>query len=197
MLRLSARQSLTTQIPQQSIALQHYLKQPRRLVSALMNPSQVEDLGQGNFRLSLRAIQFLMLKIRPVVDLHIDGSQPCLLKVRSIGCKIDGNEFIDQRFRLSLLGSLRVRDQGGMAHLKGLAELAIAVDLPPVLRLTPHAILEKTGNQILRGILATMKQRLIRQLAADYKRWSDQQSAPESAIPMLGTAATQASCLDG
>ncbi|NER85254.1 MAG: DUF1997 domain-containing protein, partial [Leptolyngbya sp. SIO1D8] len=46
------------------------------------------------------------------------------------------------------------------------------VDLPPMLQLTPYAILETTGNQILKGILATMKQRLMRQLAADYGRWS-------------------------
>ncbi|NER81719.1 MAG: DUF1997 domain-containing protein [Leptolyngbya sp. SIO1D8] len=180
MLRLSARQSVTMQVPQRAVPLHHYLKQPQRLVHALMDPAQVEELGQGCFRLHLRVIRFLMLNIHPVVDLHIDVSQACLLKVRSVGCKIQGNDFVDQRFDLSLAGLLELQQQGTVTHVTGTADLAISVDLPPMLQLTPYAILETTGNQILKGILATMKQRLMRQLAADYVRWSSQQVLQET-----------------
>lgn len=177
MLRLSAQQSVEMQIAQRSVPLRHYLKQPRRLVNALMNPSQVEDLGSNTFRFHLRGFQFLMLSIRPVVDLHIDVSQEQLLKVQSVNCKIQGNEYINRQFSLNLSGVLELVDRQAVTDVIGNVDLAIAVGLPPMLQATPSALIESTGNQILKGILVTMKQRLTRQLAADYERWSREQTA--------------------
>ncbi|MEO0985474.1 MAG: DUF1997 domain-containing protein [Cyanobacteria bacterium J06639_14] len=198
MLYLSARQSVEMQVPRKSVSLHHYLKQPRRLVHALMNPTQVEELGNGCFRLRLKVVQFFMLNIWPVVDLSIDVSQDSVLTVKSIDCQIYGNEFVNQRFDLSLSGNLRLIDQGTVTQVTGQSDLAIAVDLPPMMQLTPRALLETTGNQILKGVLATMKQRLVRQLVVDYERWSTQQTLqnrPQLAIGRRATA--QASCLDG
>lgn len=195
MLRLSDGQSVTLQVAQHSVPLHHYLKQPKRLVHALMPPAQVEELGQQCFRLRLKVIQFLMLNIRPVVDLQIDAMSPHILNVRSIACKIHGNDFVDQRFDLSLSGFLKLSEPASVTQVYGHVELAIAVDLPPVLQFTPYALLETTGNQILKGILATMKQRLMRQLVVDYERWSAQQTVPVSYQRSLGRTA-QTSCLD-
>ena len=177
MLRLSSHQSAKLQIPQRSVPLHHYLKQPRRLVNALMNPSQVSELGNDVFRFHLRGFQFLMLSIRPVVDLHIDVSQDHLVNVQSVNCTIRGNEYIDKDFSLDLSGTLKLDDQDEVTNLTGNVKLAIVINLPPMLRMTPNSLLETTGNQILRGVLTTMKQRLMRQLAADYARWSREQTA--------------------
>jgi hypothetical protein len=176
MLRLSSHQSAKLQIAQRSVPLHHYLKQPRRLVHALMNPSQVDELGDDVFRFHLKGFEFLMLSIRPVVDLHIDVSQDHVLKVRSLDCQIHGNEYVDQQFFLDLSGVLELDDRDDITHLMGNVQLAIAIGLPPMLRMTPKPLLETTGNQILRGVLTTMKQRLMRQLAADYERWSREQT---------------------
>ncbi|HEY9889363.1 MAG TPA: DUF1997 domain-containing protein [Candidatus Obscuribacterales bacterium] len=188
MLRLSAQQTAKMQIAQGAVPLHHYLKQPRRLVHALMHPSQVEELSSDTFRFHLRGFQFLTLNIRPVVDLHIDVSQDHLLRVRSVGCQLYGSEFINKQFSLRLSGVLQLRDQQQMTEVAGDVELAIAVALPPMLKLTPYAILEATGNQILRGVLMTLKQRLLRQLAADYERWNQQQAATVPAALALGKA---------
>ncbi len=197
MLYLSAQQSVEMQVLRKSVSLHHYLKHPRRLVYALMNPTQLQELGQGCFRLSLKTIQFLMLNIRPVVDLRIDAGQDRALKVESIDCQIHGNEFINQRFDLSLTGVLALDEQESATQVTGQAYLKIAVDLPPVMQLTPRPILETTGNQILKGVLATMKQRLVRQLVIDYDRWSAQQIREKQPSLSLGRRTTQASCLDG
>ena len=188
MLRLSAQQSVKMQIPQRSVPLHHYLKQPRRLVNALMNPAQVEELGEDTFRFHLKGFQFLMLSIRPVVDLHIDVSQDHVLRVQSVDCQIHGNDFVNRKFSLDLSGVLHLHDRKQMTDLKGDVNLAIAVSLPPMLQMTPNAILETTGNQILKGVLMTMKQRLMRQLAADYESWSRQQV--EAASPQLALSNT-------
>ncbi|MEM1310938.1 MAG: DUF1997 domain-containing protein [Cyanobacteria bacterium P01_H01_bin.153] len=165
------------QIARCSVPLSHYLKQPRRLVHALMNPEQVEELSPDTFRFYLRGFQFLMLNIRPVVDLYIDVSQDRRLTVRSIDCKIQDNEFVSRKFSLDLAGQLQLTERDGFTELDGEVDLAITVELPPILAMTPYSLLETTGNQILRGVLMTIKQRLMRQLAADYAAWSRQQSA--------------------
>ncbi|MDB9529172.1 DUF1997 domain-containing protein [Oscillatoria sp. CS-180] len=180
MLRLFAKQTVEMRVPRQSVPIHHYLKQPRRLVHALMNPAQVEEISQDTFRFHLRGFQFLMLKIQPVVDLRIDVSKDHFLTVQSVRCKIYGNDFVDRQFHLNLSGELRLKDRATVTDLNGDVNLAIAVALPPILKMTPHPILETTGNQILKGVLTTMKQRLLRQLAVDYKRWSQQQSTAAS-----------------
>lgn len=197
MLQLSAQQSVNLEVPQGRVPLRHYLRQPRRLMYALMNPNQVEELGGDCFRLKLRAIQFLMLSICPVVDLHIDSSRERYLRVKSVACRIEGNEFVNERFRLALSGILALQTRGEMAQVEGYAKLAIAVDLPPVLQFTPKSLLEVTGNSILQGILMTMKQRLMRQLIVDYELWNAQQTSQQPALLSRNVASTQAPCLDG
>lgn len=196
MLRLASQQTAQMQIPRRSVPLSHYLKQPRRLVHALMNPDQVEELSPDTFRFHLRGFEFLMLNIRPVVDLQIDVSQDHQLTVQSVGCKIRGNEFVNKQFSLNLQGQLNLAEREETTELNGKVDLAIAVGLPPVLEMTPRALMETTGNQILRGVLNTMKQRLMRQLAADYERWSRQQTAPETPSIALNAGNSPASYAD-
>jgi len=196
MLRLGSQQSAHMQIERHSVPLSHYLKQPRRLVHALMNPAQVEELSLDTFRFHLRGFQFLMLNIRPVVDLQIDVSQDHLLTVRSVGCKIRGNEFVDKQFSLDLKGKLYLHEREEMTVLDGQVNLAISVGLPPMLSMTPNSLLETTGNQILKGVLSTMKQRLMRQLATDYERWSRQQANATQPQLALNAAASPATYTD-
>ncbi|WP_008310469.1 DUF1997 domain-containing protein [Leptolyngbya sp. PCC 6406] len=191
MLHLHASQSVTLVVARQPVPIQHYLRQPRRLVSALISPSQVTELGNDVFRLHLRALQFFTLRIQPVVDLVIQVGDNGRLHLQSVGCEIRGNTFVDQRFDLKLVGYLHPYPQADQTHLTGRADLKITVDLPPILALTPRSLLETTGNQLLRGSLLTMKQRLMRQLATDYIRWSAEQSVEPTVPPTLGRISPQ------
>lgn len=186
------------QIARHGVPLSHYLRQPRRLVHALMNPDQVEELSANTFRFHLRGFQFLMLNIRPVVDLQIDTSHDHLLTVRSLDCWIKGNQFINEQFSLDLQGQLQLTEREQVTDLTGDVDLAIAVGLPPILSMTPHSILETTGNQILRGVLNTIKHRLMHQLAADYQRWSRQQAQAQAVVPSLAFSPSRAAtpCVD-
>lgn len=196
MLRLASHQTANMQIARRAVPLSHYLKQPRRLVNALMNPDQVEELSPDTFRFHLRGFQFLMLNIRPVVDLQIDVSQDQVLIVRSVDGKIEGNQFVDRQFSLDLQGQLRLQEQESHTDLEGDVNLAIAVGLPPILSMTPQALLETTGNQILRGVLNTIKQRLMHQLASDYERWNRQQMAQTAPQLAFSAPSSPASCAD-
>ncbi len=179
MLILSSSESINLSIPNQSVPLRHYLQQPHRLVGSLASSNQVVSLGNKRFRLYLNTIVFFAFRVQPIVDLEIINADDDRLYVRSIACEIRGNDFVNQHFNLSLSGHLKYATQTRATRLMGQADLKISVGIPPVLDLVPKTLLEKTGNHILRSILMTMKQRIIHNLATDYRRWSEAQKAED------------------
>lgn len=170
--QFNASQSVCLAVPEQSIPIQHYLRQPQRLIRALVDPKRTEQLSPEVFRLKMRSLSFMMISVQPTVDLRLWGSSDGTIHLRSVGCEIRGNDYINQRFSLDLLGKLRPQIHHDKPHLVGQADLSVGVDLPPPLWLTPRPILEATGNGLLQSVLLTIKQRLMHQLLSDYAAWA-------------------------
>lgn len=191
MVRFEAEQSVEFWVENQSIALHHYLKQPQRLVGALVDASQVEILAPDLFRLKMRPMRFLMLSIQPVVDMRVWLGENSCVCLRSAGCQIRGWEYVGERFSLRLEGFLQSEPQGDQTRLKGKAHLQVEVDLPSALVLTPKPMIEVAGNSLLKGVLQTMKQRLCWRLVSDYRRWCTDRQAAEIAIDTLANPRTQ------
>ncbi len=171
MTRFFASQSVSLVVPEQPIPIKYYLRQPQRLVRALIEPKQIEPLHNGQFRLNLRPLSFMMIQIQPIVDLQIWAGAEDTIWLESIRCEIRGNDYINQRFDLNLTGQLMPQSIGANTQLQGSANLEVSIQLPPALRLTPKSLLEKTGNSLLHSVLLTIKQRLMRQLFSDYREW--------------------------
>lgn len=171
-IRFNASQSVEIAVADQPVPIQHYLRQPQRLVKALVDPSRTEQLSSEMFRLKMRPLNFMMLKVQPTVDMRIWAEPNGTLRVESIACEIRGVEYINQRFDLNLAGQLTPRLKGDTTYLVGRADLEVLVELPPPLLFTPKPLLEATGNGLLRSVLLTIKQRLMHQLLSDYRTWA-------------------------
>ncbi|MEX0267978.1 DUF1997 domain-containing protein [Leptolyngbyaceae cyanobacterium UHCC 1019] len=167
-----ASQSINLPVVQQPIPIQHYLRQPQRLINALAGSSQIEILGNDLFRLKMRPLKFMMLSLQPTVDMRVWTEPDGVVRLQSVRCDIRGIEYINQRFSLNLTGHLQVVDDQQTTRLKGTADLEVLVELPPPLWLTPKSILETTGNGLLKSVLLTIKQRLVYQLLSDYQTWA-------------------------
>lgn len=170
-MQFAAAQTVQLTVPEQPIPIEHYLRQPQRLVHALTDPTRVQGLGEGKFRLKMRPLRFLAFSIQPTVDLQVWSDAKGVTRLQSIGSQIRGIEYINQRFSLDLTGILQPNRIGDRTYLKGHANLKVAVDVPPPLRLTPLPLLEATGNSLLKSVLLTIKQRLMHQLLTDYQHW--------------------------
>lgn len=170
-IRFTASQSVEIAVPEQPIPIQHYLRQPQRLVNALVDPSRIEQLSPEDFRLKMRPLVFMTLSIQPTVDLRIWVESSGTIHLQSVACEIRGVDYINERFALNLKGYLSPCQTDGDAHLKGKADLEVQVELPPIFWLTPTPILEAAGNSLLKSVLLTIKQRLMHQLLVDYCRW--------------------------
>jgi hypothetical protein len=104
--RFTASQSVEIAVPQQITFIQHYLRQPQRLVNALVDPSRIEQLSEECFRLKMRPLAFMTLSIQPTVDLKVWAEANGTIHLQSTGCEIRGIEYINQRFDLNLKGHL-------------------------------------------------------------------------------------------
>lgn len=182
-IRFTASESVEIAVDQETVPIQHYLRQPQRLVRAIANPKLMEQLSEQRFRLKMRPLSFLDLyRFQPAVVLRVVANSEGTVFVNSEDCEILGNEYINQRFSLSLQGKLApVQSQVGETLLKGRANLAVDVELPPPLWVAPKSLLETTGNGLLKGVLQRIKQRLLTQLLADYRQWANQDEQPRSA----------------
>jgi len=187
--RFTASQVVEMAVSEQPIPIQHYLRQPQRVVTALAASSQIEPLGGDRFRLKMRPLSFMMLTIQPIVDLRVWAESDGTVYVQSIGCEIRGVEYINQRFKLNLVGKLQPHQLHGATVLKGKADLEVQVDVPPPLDFTPKPFLETTGNGLLKSVLLTIKQRLMHHLLADYTTWamSNLAEVPVTASPVVQT----------
>ncbi len=191
--RFTASLSVEIAVPEQPIPIQHYLRQPQRLVNALVDPSRICSLSEEVFRLKMRPLTFMTLSIQPTVDMRVWAESNGVICLRSVGCEILGVEYINQRFDLNLKGHLSPHQGKSGTILKGKADLEVQVELPPPFSFMPTPILEATGNGLLKSVLMTVKQRLLHQLLADYRRWVIAQTKEikldddSTELPILGT----------
>lgn len=187
--RFSACQTVEMTVPRQSIPIQHYLRQPHRIVNALAASSQIEPLGDNLFRLKMRPLSFMMLTIQPTVDLKVWTVADGTVHLCSEHCEIRGVEYINQRFSLNLVGQLQPYEVAGVTHLRGRADLDVQVEIPPPLLFTPRPLLEATGNGLLKSVLLTIKQRLMHHLLSDYCHWAGAttKKLPAAEVATLGT----------
>ncbi|NER38220.1 MAG: DUF1997 domain-containing protein [Oscillatoria sp. SIO1A7] len=170
--RFFASQSLEIAVPEQPVPIQHYLRQPQRLVGAIADPSRIQLLGRDRFRLKMRSRDFLMLKIQPIVDLRVWAKSDGTIHLVSVGCEIRGVEYLNRRFALDLVGKLSPVEIGGLTYLRGKADLTVEVEIPAPLQFTPAPVLETTGNGLLKSVLLAIKQKLMHQLLLDYRHWA-------------------------
>ncbi|GAB4132158.1 MAG: DUF1997 domain-containing protein [Cyanobacteria bacterium J069] len=175
--RFFASQSVELNVPEQPIPIHHYLRQPHRLITALVDPSRVETLGGDRFRLKMRPLTFFTLSLQPTVDIDIWADAEGGITLRSVGSEILGVEYINERFHLDLTGQLMPVQTRQGTRLLGQANLQVEVGLPPAFWVTPRPLLEATGNGLLRSVLGTVKQRLMHQLLVDYGSWVQAQLA--------------------
>jgi Protein of unknown function (DUF1997) len=171
--KFTADRSVDIAVPKHSIPIQHYLRQPHRLVRSLVDPNRIKQISDDEFCLTMRTLSFFGFDLQPTVFLRVWTEADGTVRIASTNCEIRGIDYINERFSLELIGTLSPYEQQGQTYLSGRADLAVKVALPPPLSFTPKAIVESAGNSLLKSILIAFKQRLMHQLLADYVSWAN------------------------
>lgn len=174
-IRFTSSQAVELLVPDHPIHIANYLRSPERVVTALAASSQIDALGEDCYRQSMRPLRFMSLSIQPVVDMRVWADPESTINLRSVRCELLGMEYINDKFMLNLQGQLYPALKQGRTYLKGQADLAVEVELPPPFSFTPRPLLETAGNGLLVSVLSTIKQRLMHQLLVDYQKWASEQ----------------------
>ncbi len=161
----SARQQLRLPVNEHADYLRAYLNDERRVVEALLDPTQLEILGPGHYRYHVTRVQLFHLQIQPVVEIQARQHQG-RLELDSLHCQLEGLGLVED-FQLQL-NSWLVAGPGG---LEGEAALAVSGRQPALLGLIPQRLLEATGRTLLNGILANIRHRVSQQLVDDFQQW--------------------------
>lgn len=189
--RFTSSESINLSVPQENTPIQHYLRQPQRLVSTIANPKLMTQLSENRFHLKMRPLNFLdMYHFQPSVVLKVVADSNGTVTLTSESCEILGNNYINDRFGMNLKGKLYPVEKNGQVYLEGRADLNVDVDLPPPLWFTPRPMLETTGNGLLKSVLMRIKQKLMNQLLADYRKWANQASASKPSEASLSSPKT-------
>lgn len=169
----NASESVELAVEEQTVPIQHYLRQPQRLVKAISEPKLMEPLSESLFRLKMRPLNFMEIyRFQPTVVLKVWAGASGTVYLHSQECEIRGIEYINDRFSLHVKGKLAPEQRQGKTYLSGKADLEVKVNLPPALWFTPKSLLEVTGNGLLKSVLLRIKQRLLTQLLQDYYQWA-------------------------
>lgn len=181
----TASETVEIAVEEREIPVSHYLRQPQRLVNAIVEPQLMTPLSEDRYRLQMRPLNFMDLyRLQPTVILKVWGNGEGTVYIKSESCEIRGIDYINTRFSLALAGQLSPRTRAGKTVLIGRADLQVNVELPPLLWFAPAPLLEMTGNTLLKSVLLRIKQRLLGHLLADYRQWSECQNNKNTAAQL-------------
>lgn len=176
-LSFNASESVQIPVVNKRSPIQHYLRQPKRLVEAIADPELMKQMSNELYELKMRPINFMEIyHFQPIVLLKVWSGSNNSVYLQSEDCQIKGIDYINRRFSLKLKGVLSPQELEGQTILEGQADLEVSVELPTALMFTPRSLLEKAGNQLLKSVLSRIKQKLVNQLVQDYYEWSSQTS---------------------
>jgi Protein of unknown function (DUF1997) len=171
-----ASESVQIAVANQETPIQHYLRQPQRLVKAIADPQLIKQITDDLYELKMRPINFMeMYHFQPIVLLKVWSGSKGSVYLQSEGCQIQGIDYINRRFSLKLKGILYPQVSAGQTTLEGQADLEVGVELPTALMLSPKPLLEIAGNKLLKSVLVRIKQKLVTQLIQDYRIWASQE----------------------
>lgn len=172
----NASESVQISVNNEATPIQHYLRQPRRLVNAIAEPRLMKQISEDLYELKMRPINFMeMYHFQPIVLLKVWSGSNSSVYLKSEHCQIKGIDYINERFSLKLKGVLYPREFQGLTIIEGQADLEVRVELPTALMFTPKPFLERAGNRLLKGVLGRIKQKLTTQLVQDYRTWASQE----------------------
>jgi len=177
----SASESVQISVDNEVTPIQHYLRQPQRVVKAIAEPQLIKQLSDDIYELKMRPINFMeVYHFQPIVQLKVWSGSGSSVYLKSEACQIKGIDYINDRFTLKLKGVLCPYEQDGQTVLQGQADLEVGVDLPAALMFTPKPFLEKAGNKLLKSVLGRIKQKLMTQLVTEYVAWASQEATTKS-----------------
>ncbi|KAL6657024.1 hypothetical protein ACP70R_004804 [Stipagrostis hirtigluma subsp. patula] len=182
--------SISTDMPlyePPGVSFDEYLQDRARVFRAMFpDESRSQQLSEGEWRIQMLPLQFLLLTVRPVVVMQLRHSGGALeLRVTEWELRGLDSGHMPSSFDLAVRGSLYAdrsqdRRRAG-SRMRGDLEIAITFVLPPPLRLVPEAVLRGVADSVLSRLAEKMKRDVDVGLVADFRRFRLEKAAASRA----------------
>uniref|UniRef100_A0A6U4JXM0 Uncharacterized protein n=2 Tax=Phaeomonas parva TaxID=124430 RepID=A0A6U4JXM0_9STRA len=159
------------------------MSDPLRVLGTVWDEDKINvvDAARGDFELTLKRLNFVMLKFQPRVAVKIkwDEAERCIL-MDSDTFHLDGLERLDvsKTISVDVEGRMAVVPEGkGGMRLKGSVAFVTSGQIPRVLRLTPGRALKVAGTAINAQILEYVKLKFLGPLIGALRGWEAKSKA--------------------
>ncbi|CAD6222911.1 unnamed protein product [Miscanthus lutarioriparius] len=177
------------------VSFDEYLQDRVRVFRAMFpDESRSQRVGDGEWRVQMLPLQFLLLTVRPVVVMQLRHRAGGLdLRVTEWELRGLDVSYAPSSFDLGVSGSLyadRSRSRSHGCRMRGHLKIAITCVLPPPLRLVPESVLRGVAESVLSRLAEKMKRDVDVGLIADFRRFHREKAAASRATPTLDATAS-------
>lgn len=176
-----------------------YLQDRARVFRAMFpDESRSQRIGDGEWRVQMLPLQFLLVTVRPVVVMQLRHRAGGLdLRITEWELRGLDRDHAPSSFDLGVSGSLyadrSLRGRRAGCRMRGHLEISITAVLPPPLRLVPESVLRGVAESVLSTLAEKMKRDVDVSLIADFQRFRREKAAAASrARPTLDVTASAA-----
>ncbi|XP_062189106.1 uncharacterized protein LOC133892385 isoform X2 [Phragmites australis] len=184
--------SISTDMPlyePPGISFDEYLQDPARVFRAMFpDESRSQRLSDGEWRIQMLPLQFLLLTVRPVVVMQL-RHRGGVLELRVTEWELRGLDsgYMPSSFDLGVRGSLYADRSSGRraSRMRGHLDIAITCVLAPPLRLVPEGALRGVAESVLSRLAEKMKRDVDGGIVADFQRFRREKAVASRATPMV------------
>ncbi len=166
--------------PREERSLSEYMRLPTEQYSMLPLPygaSLRRPGADGLFELTVPPVTFLWLEVAPLVRASVDTpAETDAVVITSTDCKLRGSDVIE-RIRLNEAFRFFVRTRitwvdGSERRLATDTQIRVQVEPPGPFATVPRAVLEATGNAVMKVAMEGVQRGFVRALARDFEQWA-------------------------
>ena len=167
--------------PREQRSLSEYMRLPTEQYSMLSLPygaSLRRPGADGVFELTVPPVTFLWLEVAPLVRATVDThAETDAVIITSTDCKLRGSDVIErirlnEAFRFFVRTRITWVDDGSERRLATDTQIRVQVEPPGPFATVPRAVLEATGNAVMKVAMEGVQRGFVRALARDFEQWA-------------------------
>mmetsp|Transcript_5159 Transcript_5159/g.8284 ORF Transcript_5159/g.8284 Transcript_5159/m.8284 type:complete len:266 (-) Transcript_5159:115-912(-) len=163
--------------------LDRYMRLPVQEYVVLDMPmnSDLIRTGPSDFELRVPPLKFLWMEVIPTVYCQVTSSAR-QVQITSEKCLLGGSDIVEglnEAFKFKVCTTFSWIDTPSRKIIMSKSDIDVEVQPPGPFALVPKAVLEKTGDTVMRIALNQVEKSFISALAKDYLKWANSQAYRE------------------
>lgn len=129
-------------------------------------PMSVEPLSENGYRLSLGRFGNFGFELEPSIDLELLPQDLGVYRIETISAT--GNPLLRDGYAVDFQASLRLQNEGEYTQVQWELDLEVAIRLPAFIGVLPEALVQSSGDHLLKQVVRQVSRRLTWKVQEDF-----------------------------